>query len=106
MFYLPLMILFMIYSLVLPLTYGALVMPNDFPKVNIHAKKSSEIRIPDGPYYLIHQGEKSMILWHAGKGASYVIPASEVMTLEVIGRASLFSHPPNSPKTNNPGGMQ
>ena len=107
-FYLPLMILFMIYSLLLPLTYGALVMPNDFPKVNIYAKKNSEIRIPEGPFYLIHQGEKSMILWHARKAASYVIPLSVITTLEVLDRASLFSDsppdPPPSPNANCPGG--
>lgn len=104
-FYLPLMILFMVYTLVLPLTYGALVMPNDFPKVNIYARRDSEIRIPDGPFYLIHQGKASMILWHAGKAASYVIPASEITTLEVIDRASLFSDPPSSPDTQLPGGL-
>jgi hypothetical protein len=103
-FYIPLMILFMIYSLVLPLTYGALVMPNDFPKVNIHAREDSEIRIPEGSFYLIHQGETSMILWHAGNAASYVIPSSGITTLEVIGRAPLFSGPPPSPNAKPPGG--
>ncbi|MBI9091663.1 MAG: hypothetical protein JEZ12_20835 [Desulfobacterium sp.] len=45
-----------------------------------------------------------MILWHAGNTASYVIPSSEVTTLEVIGRGSLFSNPPPFQKTIHPGG--
>ncbi len=89
-----LMLLFLIYCLVLPLSYGALVMPNDFPEVRVHAGKDSEIRIPEGSFYLIHQGDKYLILWHAGKTASYVIPSSEVTTLEVIGRSSVFSDQP------------
>ena len=95
--YLPLAALFMIYSLVLPLVYGALVMPNDFPLVNLHARKSAEIRIPEGPFFLIHQGERSLVLWHGANAASYVIPSSEITTLEVIDRASLFSAPPSKP---------
>ena len=104
MFYFPLMLLFMIYSLVLALTYGALVMPNDFPLVNISAKKNAEIRIPESPFYLIHQGEKFVILWHAGNAASYVIPSSDITTLEVTGRVSLFSDPPVSPRERHSGG--
>ncbi|MBA3015410.1 MAG: hypothetical protein KKD63_09550 [Proteobacteria bacterium] len=95
--YLPLMILFMIYGMVLPLTYGALVMPNVFPKVNIYTKKNSEVHIPNGPFFLIHQSEKSIILWHAGNDASYVVPFSEITTLEVIDHASLFSEPSPPP---------
>jgi hypothetical protein len=104
MIYFPLMLLFMIYSLVLPLNYGALVMPNDFPLVNIFAKKNAEIQIPENPFYLIHQGDKFMILWHAGNAASYVIPSSDITTLEVTGRASLFSDPSVSPKDRHSGG--
>ncbi len=104
MFYFPLMLLFVIYSLVLPLTYGALVMPNDFPLVNITAKSNSEIQVPENPFYLIHQGEKFSILWHAGNAASYVIPASDITTLEVTGRASLFSDQSIPPKDRHSGG--
>jgi|GEM_PF-2916924 len=92
--HLVLLLLFLIYSLVLPLIYGALVMPNDFPRVYVHAGKDSQVRIPEGSFHLIHQGEKYLILWHADKAASYVIPCSGVTTLEVLGRASVFAGQP------------
>jgi hypothetical protein len=76
------------------LIYGALVMPNDFPRVYVHAGKDSQVRIPEGSFHLIHQGEKYLILWHADKAASYVIPCSGVTTLEVLGRASVFAGQP------------
>jgi hypothetical protein len=102
--YLPLAILFGIYLLVLPLSYGTLVMPNDFAEVNLQVKKDAEVRIPEGPFFLIHQGDKYLILWHTGNEASYVIPTSTVTTLEVIDRASLFSEPSTFPKTSRSGG--
>ncbi len=91
--YIPLVILFAIYLLVLPLNYGALVMPNAFPQVNLQTQQSAEVDIPEGPFFLIHQGDKFLILWHAARGASYVIPSAAVTTLEVIDRASLFADP-------------
>lgn len=99
LFHFPLLVLLLIYGLVLPLTYGSLVMPNDFPRVNLTTKQNAEIQLPAGPFFLIHQSDKSLILWHGARRASYVIPASGVSTLEVIDHRSLFAEPPASPNT-------
>lgn len=89
--YIPLVMIFVLYVFVLPLNYGVMIMSNTYAEVNISTKKGTEKWLTLNPFYLVHKGDKSMILWNDQQKASFVVPTSDVTTLEVIRHSSLFS---------------
>jgi hypothetical protein len=89
--YAPLLLLFSICFLVLPITYGKLVISNEYPLIRLEKKSESKTEIPEGPFFMISQEDKQLVLWHPANKTAFMIHPSEVTAIEMLERVSVFT---------------
>jgi hypothetical protein len=87
----PVLLLFLICLLVLPINYGKLIMSNEYPLIGITLKTGSPVRIPEGRLFLISQAEKRIVLWHPDTKKAVMMDPNQVAAIEISKRISLFS---------------
>lgn len=88
--YIPLFLVFLICLLIIPLTYGVLIVPNVYPKAAVSAKEDAVIEIPEGLLYLINRDERELVLWDDRLKQVYITYTKDIATVKIIGQSNIF----------------